>query len=141
MSRMRLLLGAATVTLLVLPAAAGSAPRGNASVFTDTAGDASGGQDVRAVNVSNDDRGNVTIDVGLGGTLQAADHVFAFFDADRNAATGSPGPGTATGADYSFAATSTTFQWGRWENGRFVQVTPGTHGVSAALLSSGVRFA
>ncbi len=94
--------------------------------FTDPAGDSGSAVDVTAVSVDNDASGNITIAITTNQPALPADAVLILpFDADRNAATGSP-----SGIEYSFQLRSTGPSLSVWTGSTFAPAPSTTLGVS-----------
>ena len=142
MLRFALLCGAVAAALL---AAATTAPVSAAAtseptVFTDPAGDSGTAPDITAVNVSNDDVGQLTFDVTLA-TAYGPDAIFSlYFDTDLNGGTGDP---NELGADYVLYDdhASHTFSLMQWGGTDWVDApSEATIGVSIAADGKGITF-
>src|SRR5262249_20451878 len=85
------------VTALVLVSGGSAASGSNVSTksFADTAGDSGTAADVRAVSVNVDAAHQVSVTVGLAGTIGV---ICLYLDVDDNAATGNP---ALNGADWA----------------------------------------
>jgi hypothetical protein len=112
-----LVLLAAVTAFTAAPARASEAASRASSVsYPDSAGEDPAAPDITRVVVSNDDRGVLTLDVGIANRPQLGpDMVVAIFlDTDRNLATGDGSMGL--GADYMIGLGSGAVALGRWND-------------------------
>jgi hypothetical protein len=102
--------------LVVLPTAAlgGSSHRAsNSTTFADSVGEDANAPDITSVGVSNDDAGNITLQINISNrpALTADMFMLVFLDTDQNATTGDT---SAFGADYAIQlipGAVDLFQW------------------------------
>jgi len=114
--RSRLTILIALAMLLVgVPAALGGSSHvvANSQTFTDSVGEDAAAPDITSIGVSNDDAGNITLQVNISNrpALTPDMLLLLFLDTDNNSATGDP---DSLGADYAIqlqAGAIGLFQW------------------------------
>ena len=111
-----ILISTAVALALALPASGSAgATRGatGSTTFTDSIGELSGGPDITAVTVSNDDHGTLTFAIAIPdrASLSRDMGVAVFLDTDLDASTGNP---SIDGADYFIDYEGRTADLGKW---------------------------
>lgn len=138
-----LLLIALGAVLAVLPTAAfgdSSRSAGNSTTFADSIGEDAEAPDITSIVISNDDAGNITIQVNISNrpALTADMFLVMFLDTDQNSSTGDPqllgadyvielDPGTVglfqwNGTDFTFATSQTSLTYA-YANGATIHVS------------------
>lgn len=112
----------AAVTLAALTVVALAGAGGSAS-YADASGDSGSGPDITSVQVTNDDRGNVTFTIALPNRPSPTPELFllVFLDTDSDANTGDPQAG---GADYALASDGGAAGLGKWNGSRHAFSVP-----------------
>jgi hypothetical protein len=128
-----ILISTAVALALALPASGSAgAARGasGSTTFADSTGELSGGPDITAVTVSNDDKGTLTFAIAVPNrpSLTQDMGVAVFLDTDLNASTGYAG---GDGADYVIDYEGGTADLGKWNGSAWDWSTPQSSLVSS----------
>jgi hypothetical protein len=121
--RARLLIWIALGALLVvLPSAAlggSSRSASNSTTFADSTGEDANAPDITSVVVSNDDAGNIVVQINISNrpALTADMFILTFLDSDQKGSTGDP---DSLGADYLIVLTSGAVDLLKWNGSEFV---------------------
>lgn len=120
-----LILTAVAVALALPTSGSAVAVRGasGSTTFNDSTGELSGGPDITAVTVSNDDHGLLTFSIAVPDrpTLTGDMGVLVFLDTDLNASTGAP---IGDGAEYAIDYEGGTADLGKWNGSDWDWTTP-----------------
>ena len=138
-SRLAILLALAAL-LVGVPAALGgsSYAAANSQTFNDSVGEDANAPDITSIAVSNDDAGNITLQVNISNrpALTADMLMLLFLDTDNNSATGDP---DSLGADYAIQLEPGAiglFQW----NGSDYATAPSQTSLTYAYAATGATI-